>query len=1615
MTFLDLLRTYRNQATSTRDQGDRFERLMQAYLLTEPIYQLEIDKVWLWSEFPGRETLGGQDTGIDLVALTQSGDYWAVQCKFYGEKSSISKSDVDTFLSTSGRSFEIDGKQHRFSRRLWISTTNNWTSTAEDTLRDQEPAVNRINRSDLQESAVNWSKLQEGLTGTAARNKKFELRKHQQNASDNTHEHLQIADRGKLIMACGTGKTFTSLRIAERETDGKGLVLFLVPSIALLGQTLREWAAQAIDPINAVCICSDPKVTKKSKQTDAVTASVIDLALPASTDVKKIVKQLRDIRAESDRGMSVVFSTYQSIQVIANAQRELLLSTDGEYGVFDLIICDEAHRTTGAKDVEGDASNFVRVHDNDFIQANKRIYMTATPRLYSDDSKARAAQNEATVWSMDDETIFGEEMYRIGFGEAVERNLLTDYKVLVLTLSDQDVPEVVQRAISNEESEISFDDASKLVGCINALSKQLIGDKGTLSKTDPDPMRRAVAFCQNIKVSKRITNNFNETTELYIDDMPDRQRKKMAAVQSKHIDGSMSATQRDELMSWLKDEPEDNECRVLTNVRCLSEGVDAPSLDAVMFLTARNSQVDVVQSVGRVMRRAPGKKYGYIIIPVVIPSDVEPDEALNDNERFRVVWTVLNALRAHDDRFNAIVNRIDLNKQKPEQILVGRPDFGDSGEYGDNAMDDARARLGQQLSIQFEALQEMVYAKLVTKVGTRTYWETWAKEIAEIANKQTARIRRLVQSEGSHRKAFTNFLFGLRCNINPAIGEEQAIVMLSQHIITKPVFEALFEGHSFVEKNPISVSMQKMLDALEEQTIEEDSEKLDAFYDSVRSRAAGIDNAEGKQKIIVELYDKFFATAFPQMVEQLGIVYTPTEVVDFTIRSVNDLLQQEFGIGLTDENVHILDPFTGTGTFITRLLQSGLIEQKDLARKYKYELHANEIVLLAYYIAAVNIESTYHDIAPSDEGYIPFDGIVLTDTFQLGEPDADSALISESFPQNSERVKQQKGQPIRVIMGNPPYSVGQKSANDNAQNQKYEVLDSRIANTYVARANSINPNSLYDSYIKAFRWASDRLKKDVSGIIGFVTNGSWIDGVSQSGFRETLVEEFSSIYVFNLRGNQRTSGELSRREGGKIFGSGSRTPVTVTFLVKDVTKVDRPATVYYHDIGDYLTREEKLKIIDGFKSLGNAEMEWTVLQPDEHGDWLNKRTDDFDKFTPIQPTSKFNNQASSYFTVNSRGVETARDAWVYNFSKIQLVTQVRNTISNFNQQVKHFKAQSQPVKGRDFITKDESLVSWSSSLIASLERGEVGKYDPESIRKSLYRPFMKQQLYLEVLLIHRTGQHLQFGPKSQNLDNLIISSSGKGASKGFSVLMTDSSPDLHFLDTSQGFPLYHYSSSENQAGELFATQEETKYTRHDAITDWIHKKAQAQYGNNVTKKDIFYYVYGFLHSPNYRETFKNDLKKSLPRLPLVDSREDFWKFSNAGRALGNIHVNYETVAPNAEVTVTGAESGNFRVQKMRFPNKDQKHTIIYNSKIKLENIPAKAYEYVVNGKSAIEWIMERYQVKTNKKSGIENDPNDWAEEVGNPRYILDLLLSVVEVSVKTVDIVASLPEVNFDD
>ena len=1325
--FNKVINKFREESFSERDKGFRFERLMQAYLKTTTMYASRFQEVWLWNDFPYRSQFGWQDIGIDLVAYTHEGEYWAIQCKCYNADTYINKPEVDSFISTSGRTFKNEeGVTVSFSERLWISTTNKWNSTAELTIQNQALPFTRLNLIDLETDEVDWEKLESGLFGEASRTKQFDIMEHQQKAIDKTHEYLKNHDRGKLIMACGTGKTFTSLKIAENETENNGLVLFLVPSIALLGQTLRSWCQQASLPIHPICICSDSQVTKAEEKEDEITTNVVDLALPASTDVNNIVQQLDYLNRVDKKGMTVVFSTYQSIDVISIAQKELLSRTNGTYGTFDLIICDEAHRTTGVTLKNSKESAFVRVHDNEYIRGKKRIYMTATPRLYTDEIKRKAEDSDAILCSMDDTNYYGDEIYRIGFGEAVEKGLLTDYKVLILAVGDKDITPALRKSITSEDGSIKTEDAPKFVGCINALSKKVLGDEGLIKATDPSPMRRAVAFCSKIEESKETARIFTDCQDDYIKDLTDAEQKEMVDVVAHHVDGKMSATKRDSELMWLKGQPDNPmECRMLTNARCLSEGVDVPSLDAVIFVSPKNSQVDVVQSVGRVMRRSEGKKYGYIIIPVIIPEDIEGDEVLEKHANFKVVWTVLNALRAHDDRFNAEVNKIELSKKKPKHIIfggVGRSDDDSTATGLEEKKESAAQKFAEQLLIQFEELQNVFYAKLVTKVGTKRYWELWAKDIAKIAEEHIERIKTLIADEGKHKKAFEQLMRGLRKNINPNLTEQEAVEMLSQHIISQPVFEALFGDYEFTSNNPVSKSMQKMLDLLEDEgKTEEEHEKLQKFYSYVRTTVGDIKDSAGRQRLIVELYDKFFKVASPKTVEKLGIVYTPVEVVDYIIHSVANIIRKEFNRSLSDENVHILDPFTGTGTFITRLLQSSHIRKEDLLRKYNKEIHANEIVLMAYYIASINIENVYHSIMENEE-YNSFEGICLTDTFQLGEEASEENLFSEQFPTNSKRVIAQKKKPITVIIGNPPYSIGQKSANDNAQNQTYPTLNSRIEKTYVEESNANLNKSAYDSYIKAFRWASDRINKKDGGIIGFVTNGAWLDANGLDGFRKCLEREFSSIYVFNLRGNCRTSGELRRKEGDGVFGLGSRTPISITILVKHPNQpTNEKAKIYYRDIGDYLSREDKLRIIKEMGDINHPMMQWKEVTPNEHGDWINHRNEMFRLFTPIEPEKKFDKKSESFFETYAIGVATNRDAWVYNYSKKAVESNMKSMIDYYNQQQLLY---SNGVE----LDSSPNKISWTVNLKKDVEKGVIHKYQ-EYARYSMYRPFEKQHLY----------------------------------------------------------------------------------------------------------------------------------------------------------------------------------------------------------------------------------------------------------------------------------------------
>ncbi|MGP5132533.1 DEAD/DEAH box helicase [Brachybacterium tyrofermentans] len=1605
---MKLLDDLYNRATSTADQGTQFERFTLSFLQTDPLWSAQFAKVWMWDQWPEK---WGHDSGIDLVAERRDGGLTAIQCKFYAPSHRVSKGDLDKFLAASGRG--------GFTERLVVSTTTHWGATAEETIREQSVPVRRLGLEDFEQSRIDWGTFNPATPTVLSLSGASDLRPYQRTAIDDVVAGFKTAERGRMIMACGTGKTFTSLRLTEEYVGAGGSVLFLVPSIALLSQALREWSNNTSVGMTAMAVCSDAKASRGRKASeDSSEISVVDLALPATTDPRRLAQRMKEARVDGD-GMRVVFATYQSIDVVSQAQKIAGLEP------FDLVVCDEAHRTTGATLSGGEESAFVRVHDSEYLRAEKRLYMTATPRIYDDASKAKAGKAQAVLASMDDEDVYGPEFYRLGFGDAVGMGMLTDYKVLILTVNQETVNEAMQDAFA-ENGELTLDDATRLIGCWNGLAKR--GDSEHAFGLDAQPMRRAVAFARDIKSSKRVASQFTEVVSAYVDSHEDDAPEDVLSVEAQHVDGTMNSMERTELLDWLKQDADGNTCRVLSNARCLSEGVDVPSLDAVMFLNPRKSVVDVVQSVGRVMRLAQGKKYGYIILPVVVPAGTEPEKALDDHESFRVVWEVLQALRAHDERFDAMVNKVELNKKRDNKIDVigvGFPSDDDGDGTSESTAASTQGSLDLKLS-QMDELRDAIYARMVKKVGSRTYWDQWAKDIATIASAHITRITRLVDDpDTAASQQFGVFLDALRRNLNESITRSGAIEMLAQHMITKPVFDALFEGYTFTDQNPVSQVMDRMVASLTAMHVDAEAGRLEAFYESVRIRAAGIDNAEGKQKIITELYESFFKNAFPSTADAMGVVYTPIEIVDFILRSVNDVLQQEFGRSISDDGVHVLDPFTGTGTFIVRLLQSGLIKPEDLARKYASELHANEILLLAYYIAAINIETTFHDlqaaadgVEPAEEAYEPFDGIVLTDTFQLTE---DGDLTDETvFPTNNTRAEAQKALDIRVIVGNPPYSVGQTSGNDDNANVKYPTLDARVRDTFAARTEATNKNSLYDSYMRAIRWASDRIGDE--GVIGFVTNGGWIEGNTAAGVRKTLTDEFSSIYVFNLRGNTRTSGEIARREGGQTFGPGSRATIAVFLLVRTKNHTG-PATVHYRDIGDYLTAKDKLAIVDD-ATLDTVP--WRQITPNTHGDWINQRDENYQNY-PILGGKPAD--GTRVFADHSRGLETGRDSWVYNHSRDALDSNLSRFIETYDAERDRFATHtnthriSKP-KGADtvgVVATDDALIKWTSGLRDRLAKDRPIQRTGSQIIDSLYRPFNTQHVDITDGLIHRPAVARRYfpTPKHENYGFHVV---GPGTPTPFSVIGTQVVTEVAFMgagSNGQFFPRYTWEPLPDGELDLGLDGDIVDgYRRVDNLSDELHRVTMKRYGGEVTKDDIFHFVYGLLHSPEYRERYAGELKQMLPRVPAV-SETAFRAFTDAGRELFHLHADYHdaTLYPleviGGERPPLGSEEDYYRVQKMRFLSglkaADEPDSLVMNGSITVKGIPGAAYRYQLGSRSAIEWIIRQYQVSTDKASGIVNDPNQWGIEHGNPRYILDLLQKVITVSVRTVEITESLP------
>ncbi|QQW85011.1 DEAD/DEAH box helicase [Helicobacter pylori] len=1587
-----------------RHKGSWFEKVSRRFLIEHDSAN-EYESIQLWSDWELRGNEG--DRGIDMVITTTSKEYIAVQCKFHQD--SVSLNDIATFLSK----LQSGVGEVGFKKGIIISTSN-LTSTAlneiEQIRRNKGIDIVEIAEEDFIYSQIDWEKFDPMQTqGELPLCDKKKPRPHQIEAIKATKEYFSNPKntRGKLIMACGTGKTYTSLKIMEA-LEPK-ITLFLAPSIALLSQTFREYAQEKSEPFYASIVCSDDKVGKGKKNKsddDADDIHFSELPLKPSTRLEDILSVHKKAQKENKR--FIIFSTYQSALRIQEAQEV------GLNGI-DLIICDEAHRTVGAmysSNERDDKNAFTLCHSDEHIEAKKRLYMTATPKVYSESSKAKAKESDNAIYSMDDAEIFGEEIYTLNFERAIALDLLTDYKVMILAVRKENLSGVtnsVNKKISRLEAEgtkldkklINNEFVCKIVGTHKGLAKQDVialddenkEDNDLKNKADTFVSQRAISFCKSIQTSKNIKDSFETIMECYDEELKKKSFKNLK-INIDHVDGTMNCKERLEKLEELN-AFKPNTCKVLSNARCLSEGVDVPALDSIVFFDGKSAMVDIIQAVGRVMRKAKNKKRGYIILPIALEeSEIENlDEAVN-NTNFKNIWKVIKALRSHDPSL------VDEATFKEKIKIFGSDDASDPDDEEELKKDKTEQSDPKQAqktlfdAILLQDLANAVYNVMPTKLGDRNYWENFTKKTGNIARTLNNRLKDIFEK---NPEIFHGFLDSLRGNIHQSIKEDEALDMITSHIITKPIFDAIFGDNI---KNPISKALDKMVEKLSTLGLQGETKDLKNLYESVKTEAMRAKSQKSQQELIKNLYNTFFKVAFRKQSEKLGIVYTPIEVVDFILRATNGILKKHFNTDFNDKNITIFDPFTGTGSFIARLLskENNLISDEALKEKFLNHCFAFDIVLLAYYIALINITQAAQN---RDSSLKNFKNIALTDSLDIYEEKNDKGVlpIFEDLKENKEIKSTIEKQNIRVIIGNPPYSAGAKSQNDNNQNLIHPKLEKWVYEKYGKNSAAKVGATTRDTLIQSIYMASELLKD--RGVLGFVVNGSFIDSKSADGFRKCVAQEFAHLYVLNLRGNARTSGETFKKEGGKIFDSGSRATIAIIFFVKDKDAPNN--TIFYYEVEDYLKREAKLNLIAGFENLDLVPFK--EITPNDKGDWINQRNDGFEKLIPLKRDQKLK-IVDTIFDLNSNGVASGRDPWVYNFSPKILTQSVQTCIETYNADLKRFneifreafKQRAKGVKSGDLykhlndkeITTDKTKIAWTRTLKKEfIKNKNLQESHKDRIRLALYRPFNKQWLYFDKNLNEEQYQLPKIFP-DKSACNVVINT---GVGKAFSALISSEIPCLDLLFHNQAYPLYYYDDLGN---------------RYNAISGYALNLFRRHYKDNaITEEEIFYYIYAIFHHKGYLEKYKNSLAKEAPRIALS---EDFKELSILGKELAELHLNYESGEMHTSVeykTLMNADTEGYYDVETMTKKGDRIH---YNNHIAITKIPKKAFDYVVNGKSAIDWVIERYKKTMDKDSLIENNPNDYA----GGKYVFELLCRVIKLSEKSVDLIEKISEKRFE-
>lgn len=1571
MNFEDFYNHLQSKDKESKDnvsKGKAFEYYTKSFIKKCISLEKSIaeDKIYLWKDFPYKSTI---DLGIDIVYEEERdgvSDFVGVQCKFKEKNTTLYADDLKTFLGLLNSNFDVAGKKRRYSRGEIYTTSSNVSKNLTAMLKDFNPTTKLITYSDFCKYPFDFTSDVENIKVV-----KKELRAYQKKAIEKITEGFLDTDRGKLIMACGTGKTLVAVKVVKNFSEKS--ILYLLPSLSLVQQTLNVFSSDSDFKLEVGIVCSAKDIKTPSNDDEHLITKedlICVTGLKPTTDVKEIS---RFIDKESKKRTKILFCTYQSLDKIYEAYK-----TNQDLRKLDLVICDEAHKTAGVKEKEK-ISNFRLIQDKSKILYDKILFMTATPKIYGGKAKKQAenASSIETLFSMDNESVYGKVFFEYNFDKAIKDGFLTDYKVVILKIKRSGLDKSKNGNVYfTKEFPFEFDKERNILDTENEQRSREGYHKVIFDFLEDKGIKRALNFTGKVSESKDIKDTINQT---------EANKANKGNFEAYHLDGDNSIFQRKSGLDWLEKEEEDiKKIKIMSNAKLLTEGIDVPNIDCIIFSRPKSSTVDIVQAVGRAIRKSKNKQFGYIILPIIVPSDIDDKQALNSSQ-YKEIWKVLSALRSHDEALSLEIDKINFNT-KPEKIDVVEYEVDKHGNVTKIEEDvETQTRFsGLDKDASFDT--SLIYTKILDEVGDTDYWDAWTNLIVDLFKKLKDKIHTELTKDEIFEKEFLEFIDFLKKTVKEDIDKETVEIMLCQHLISEPIFHSLFNDKDILSNIPIYKALEDVLSKLQT-TKDELRSELKEFYETVEKRAKNITNFKGRQDFLNKVYDDFFRKIDKEVSKSDGVFYTRQDVVQFMIRISNDIFKKEFNKDIDSKEVLIIDPFVGTGNFIVNILdyfRNTLNTSKDdMAFKYTNDIFCNEINLLAYYIASVNIEYTYQELTQETN---PFKNISFVDTFKTLEdtlqeqtPEFTGDLFSTLNDTNTKRIETQKKVQFNFLITNPPYFRDKKGS--------YEKIDDKIESWYQKNNDkSKNFMSLYDHYVRTFVCIQERLDND--GVACVITNNSFIDNNTFYLFREHLQRNFYKVYHFDLKGAGRhLSKEEIKKQGGNVFGIMTR--VGITILVKKKEYQDSVGKVFLYSIKDYTKQEEKLKILENIRTLDDLKDTLKEFSPVEQEEpykniWINQGNKEYHN-SFVNLCSKDN--TLSIFTRNSKGLKSNRETWVIDFSREQLETKAKKLIEENN---KIIKDSLEKHNSKDFVMNFENVPA-----------KEKLYFKEDKVIEIFTKPFVKKWCYLEKKLFHSTYQTLNIFRKEHQNIGICLTDKGHG---DFSSVMSDINFNLALIKNTNVYPLYFFT---------------------DDILDSNINKGSLEYlkkiyNKEITDKELFYYVYGITNSLEYKEVYENDLFRNDPKIPILKKVDDFLETSKIGQELSKLHLGYETLDPYQKIDTSLNEYDIVNREgftKLKY-NDIEKTSLKYNEHINIDNIPVDLFnKYLISGKNIVDHLIGYYKIQNKTdipyldNNKMFSNPNNFDTELKG-KYIYDLIQKGITLGIKTQKLLESIPKID---